>query len=481
MERISFSSRYYAPFNVLKDKLDALKFFNLVYNDDKNTYSLPYLYGNYKNELEPISISNKVISSITEFLDENLFSLEEKKLLLSELIPYATNLGAKTIDSLTKKLTNFEGASEKQKEYLIECEKTVSSLKQISNLVDDKLSELYNAITQEKAPISAKLISNNNKSQITNMQTNPKVFISYAWESDDLKDWVKNLAIELRNNGIDAKLDQWEVVPGDQMPHFMEKSVRENDYVVLICSPKYKQKSENRIGGVGYEGDIMTAEVLQNSNHRKFIPILQSGDKDISIPSWLRGKYFIDLSNDSHFQKNFEDLITTILNARETAPKIGQIPTRFQNQVTNVADIQKTEEDENIRIKGIIVDEVSQPTNDGTRGSGLYKIPFELNRAPSSQWIELFINSFNSPPEFTMMHRPGIASVYSNRIYLNGTTIEEVERYHKKTLKLAVDVANKFYSEIQLKKKQKEEEDIRQREQHKKNVDDISRRISFDD
>ena len=126
---------------------------------------------------------------------------------------------------------------------------------------------------------------------------NPKAFISYAWESDEIKIWVKELATELRNDGIDAKLDQWEVVPGDQMPHFMESSVRENDYVLIICTPKYKSKSENRIGGVGYEGDIMTAEVLQNSNHRKFIPILKSGTKDISIPSWLQGKYYVDLSN----------------------------------------------------------------------------------------------------------------------------------------------------------------------------------------
>lgn len=56
--------------------------------------------------------------------------------------------------------------------------------------------------------------------------TNPKVFISYAWESEALKDWVRNLAIELRNKGVDAKLDQWEVVPGDQLPHFMEISKR---------------------------------------------------------------------------------------------------------------------------------------------------------------------------------------------------------------------------------------------------------------
>lgn len=313
------------------------------------------------------------------------------------------------------------------------------------------------------------------------MPTNPKVFISYAWESEDLKDWVKNLAIELRNIGVDAKLDQWEVVPGDQMPHFMEKSVRENDYVLLVCTPKYKQKSDDRIGGVGYEGDIMTAEVLQNSNNRKFIPVLQSGDKDHSIPSWLKGKYFIDLSSDSHFEKNFEDLITTVLNAREAAPLIGQIPSRFQQQVSVNTATTLIQNDDTIKIKGIVVDEVTVPINDGTRGSALYKIPFELNKRPSYEWIELFINSFNRPPEVTQMHRPGIASVSGNKIYLNGTTMEEVERYHKKTLKLAVEIANKTLSEIQIRKREIEEHEKSLREQHKKNIDDISKRINFDD
>lgn len=313
------------------------------------------------------------------------------------------------------------------------------------------------------------------------MQTNPKVFISYAWESDNLKDWVKNLAIKLRNNGIDSKLDQWEIVPGDQMPHFMEKSVRENDYVLLICTCIYKMKSENRIGGVGYEGDIMTAEVLQNSNHIKFIPILQSGDNDSSIPSWLKGKYFIDLSSDTQFEKNFEDLITTILNVREIAPKIGQIPSRFQKQVITIVETQQTQQDDTIKIKGIVVDEVTQPTNDGSRASALYKIPFKLNKRPSNEWIELFIQSFNRPPEFSSMHRPGNASVYGNKIYLDGTTIEEVECYHKKTLKLAVDVANKNYAEILARRIQQEEQERIRKEQHKKNIVDINKRISFDE
>jgi hypothetical protein len=312
------------------------------------------------------------------------------------------------------------------------------------------------------------------------IETNPRVFISYAWESDEVKKWVRNLAIQLRTTGIDAKLDQWEVIPGDQMPHFMEKSVRENDYVIIICTPKYKIKSENRIGGVGYEGDIMTAEVLQNANHRKFIPILQSGDVNWSIPAWLKGKYFIDLSNDTHFEKNFEDLITTVLNARETAPKIGQTPTKFLKQAPSF-ETKLPQKDEPIKIKGIIVDEVTQPLMDGSKGSALYKIPFELSQRPSHEWIELFIRAFNFPPEFSNMHRPGIASVYSNKIILDGTTIEEVERYHKKTLKLAVEVANKNLEEIDVRKKQKEEQERIHREQHKKNIDDASKRINFDD
>ncbi|RAJ90847.1 SEFIR domain-containing protein [Larkinella arboricola] len=308
----------------------------------------------------------------------------------------------------------------------------------------------------------------------------PKVFISYAWESDELKKWVRQLAIDLRKNGIDATIDQWAMVPGDQMTHFMEKSIRENAYVLIVCTPAYKRKSEERTGGVGYEGDIMTAEVVASSNHRKFIPILKHGTKSESLPSWLSGKYYIDLSSISHFERNFEDLLTTIFNTREVAPNLGIIPNRFQQRPTKTYS-SEIEEYHDIKIKGIVVDEVTQPLNDGSRGSGLYKIPFELNKQPNSEWIQLFISAFDRPSEFTSMHRPGIASVNGNKIYLDGTTIEEVERYHKKTLKLAVNVANRHYSEI-LKQKQGEAElDQLRKVQHRKYIDEASKRISFDD
>jgi TIR domain len=93
---------------------------------------------------------------------------------------------------------------------------------------------------------------------------------------DDLahKEWVKELATQLRADGVDVRLDHWHVVPGDQLPRFMEQEIRDNDFVLIVCTPKYKEKSDKCLGGVGYEGDIMTAEVFTKQNHRKFIPVL---------------------------------------------------------------------------------------------------------------------------------------------------------------------------------------------------------------
>ena len=106
---------------------------------------------------------------------------------------------------------------------------------------------------------------------------------------------MKELATEWRTDGVDVRLDHWHTVPGDQLPEFMERETRNSDYVVIVCTPKYKAKSEGRMGGVGYEGDIMTAEVFAQRNHRKFIPILARSTWQGSAPSWLSAKRHVDL------------------------------------------------------------------------------------------------------------------------------------------------------------------------------------------
>jgi hypothetical protein len=319
-----------------------------------------------------------------------------------------------------------------------------------------------------------------------NARQPPRAFISYAWESTELKTWVKSLSTRLRQDGVEVLLDQWAVAPGDQLPSFMEGAIRDNDFVVIICTPTYKAKSESRKGGVGYEGDIMTAEVLQSRNNRKFIPVLKLADRDASLPSWLQGKYFIDLRGDPYSEEHYQDLLVTLLGNRETAPAVGkQAETRSVAEAGAAGRFAKVPQAIKtvppLKIIGIIADQVSAPRNDGTPGSALYRVPFRLSYKPSQFWAEAFVKAWNMPPQFTSMHRPGIARIIGNTIVLDGTTLDEVEKYHRDTLRLCVDEANKG-EELHMKEKERRgNEAIRQEVERRKQVSDAASRIRFDD
>ena len=315
------------------------------------------------------------------------------------------------------------------------------------------------------------------------MSPSPTTFISYSWDDDAHRKWVRDLAARLRSDAIDARLDQWETVPGDQLPAFMERAIRDNQYVLIICTPRYKVRSERRQGGVGYEGDIMTAEVLSKANHRKFIPILCRGSWTEAAPSWLIGKYYVDLSANPYSEDAYQDLVTTMLGARPTPPSLGprrrEVPAAGAPREPQAPSGQPATGD--VRIVGVVVDEVTEPRLDGTRGSGLYAVPFRLSKTPSAEWVEAFVATWNHPPRFSTMHRPGIARVRGDRIVLDGTTIEEVEKYHRDTLILCVKRANEVIAEWEAKSAQAEQERLRQSQEHRKSVEDVSRRIKFDE
>jgi hypothetical protein len=154
----------------------------------------------------------------------------------------------------------------------------------------------------------------------------PRSFISYTWDSDEHRRWVRDFATRLRADGIEALLDQWELAPGDQLPAFMERAVRESDFVLIICSPKYKERSDRREGGAGYEGDIMTAEVFTGASRRKFIPVLRCGAQKEAIPSWLLGSVYISLRGDPYSEDAYRELLATLHRRREAAPPVVALP-----------------------------------------------------------------------------------------------------------------------------------------------------------
>lgn len=309
-----------------------------------------------------------------------------------------------------------------------------------------------------------------------------KAFISYSWDDDSHRTWVRLLAERLRRDGVEAILDQWYLVPGDQLPKFMEDAVRQSDFVLVICTARYKEKSDKRIGGVGYEGDIMTAEVYSTQNHRKFIPILRQSPWERAAPSWLVGKYYVNLSETPYSEKQYSDVLTTLLGTRQAPPPIGR-PTATQSVSlsTNHTDTAKPAVSfQPLKITGIIVDRIGTPRDDGTRGSALYTVPFRLSNTPPFEWIQIFIESWNHPTHFTSMHRPGIASVAGDTVILDGTTIEEVEKYHRDTLVLATQEANQRYQQLISAKAIREEQERKKIADHEEQVQEALKKIKFD-
>ena len=141
------------------------------------------------------------------------------------------------------------------------------------------------------------------------MAEHPKVFISYSHDSPEHRRWVSELGAKLRDNGVDAILDQWDLGPGDDPTLFMEVGVRDSGRVLVICTDSYVSKANAGEGGVGYERMIVTAQLVQNLGTNKFIPIIRQASEEEKMPAFLGARVYIDFTDDSQFDEKFNELL----------------------------------------------------------------------------------------------------------------------------------------------------------------------------
>ena len=154
----------------------------------------------------------------------------------------------------------------------------------------------------------------------------PKAFISYSHDTQEHKKWVLELATRLRNNGIDAILDQFELQPGADIPHFMESHLSTSNKILMICTDKYVDKANKGQGGVGYEKMIITSNLMKNIDENKIIPIIrQNGTTE--VPTFLKSKLYINFSKSDDFEFSYDELVRTIHNSPLfKKPPIGNNP-----------------------------------------------------------------------------------------------------------------------------------------------------------
>lgn len=138
-------------------------------------------------------------------------------------------------------------------------------------------------------------------------EEHPKVFISYSHGNAENQQRVLDFANHLRDEGIDAVIDQFEEAPSEGWPRWMEKQIKWADFVIILVSKSYLDKFENSTGkGVDWEVNIIY-NMLYNANTetRKFIPAYFNSDDAEYIPTALQGytRYNIEEEYDKLYNR----------------------------------------------------------------------------------------------------------------------------------------------------------------------------------
>ena len=127
-----------------------------------------------------------------------------------------------------------------------------------------------------------------------------KVFISYSWDSQAHRDWVKEFGDELRKHNLDVVADWKDLQPGEEATLFMERGVVDSRITILICTETYTRKANERSAGVGYETILSANEYLQRTpeERARIIPIVRENNLPTrrKIPLYLGSAIYVDMS-----------------------------------------------------------------------------------------------------------------------------------------------------------------------------------------
>lgn len=159
----------------------------------------------------------------------------------------------------------------------------------------------------------------------------PRAFISYSWSSPSHETWVLALAQRLREDGVDAILDKWDLKPGHDSNQFMEQMVTDPTVtkVLLICDRIYSEKADGRSGGVGTESQIISPEIYGKGFQNKFAALTTENDSENKayVPTFYKGRIYFDFSADTIYERSYDELLRWIFDKPlYVKPPVGKKP-----------------------------------------------------------------------------------------------------------------------------------------------------------
>lgn len=159
----------------------------------------------------------------------------------------------------------------------------------------------------------------------------PKVFLSYAWTSQEHIEWVVRLATDLRTQGVDVILDKWKLREGHDANAFMEQMISDESVsrVIMVCDKLYCEKANARKGGVGTEAQIISPTLYTKKEQEKFVAVVREKDVDgrALVPVFYGARVYIDLSDPDRYSEGIEQLLRWAFGKPQfVEPPLGNRP-----------------------------------------------------------------------------------------------------------------------------------------------------------
>lgn len=162
--------------------------------------------------------------------------------------------------------------------------------------------------------------------------TAPKVFVSHA--SEDKVRFVVDFARRLRENGVDAWLDQWEMKPGDSLvDKIFEEGLKEARAVVIVLSATSVQKPWVR-------EELNASVVNRLSRGTKLIPVVID---DCEVPEALRSTVWQKVDNLNDYGASLQRILSVIFDVTDK-PALGAPPARFAGPAPLIAGLSRVDD-----------------------------------------------------------------------------------------------------------------------------------------
>ena len=146
------------------------------------------------------------------------------------------------------------------------------------------------------------------------MPITPKVFLSHA--SEDKQRFVVAFAKRLRENGVDAWLDKWEMLPGDSLvDKIFEEGLKEANAVIVVLS-------QNSIDKPWVREELNSAVVARIERGAKLIPVVLD---DCSVPEALKTTLWEKIASFDSYQESFDRILASIYG-HSIKPVLGPPP-----------------------------------------------------------------------------------------------------------------------------------------------------------